>query len=340
MQTARENTRLQNHKSNIQLCDLCRELSLCFLASVCRGAADGVALGASLLPVMSTSDRVRAALDKLAEDVAREAVATKDARDRAPEPVAGWFGDVETMKKTLPGAVIKDLDGSTLWRVPYHSSVQSTAAGPKIKVLPWVDGTPQLKDQAWVKEHLGDALKAVLPGKMPGESNPRPGLRGTIGGVAFTAECAVPGNLVRLVPVEATVDPVEASLDELAEAAGAQWLPRDDGSRRRAPHARSWRQWRLRTRGGPSTCRACRRCRPGARRRSCKQCCHSTVKCPAWAMWHHSRLALLARSTLATRWWRVECHASVLRNAYRSCCPAASPSVGTCRCNPPTANSQ
>ena len=37
---------------------------------------------------------------------AREAAEAIEARERAPDAIQGWFGDVHTMKKKLLGAVI------------------------------------------------------------------------------------------------------------------------------------------------------------------------------------------------------------------------------------------
>ena len=55
-------------------------------------------------------------LRDLAGDIAAIVTSNKEARERPPDVIPGWFhtsGD--TMKATVPGAIFKSVDGNTIY---------------------------------------------------------------------------------------------------------------------------------------------------------------------------------------------------------------------------------
>ena len=121
-------------------------------------------------------------LRDLAGDIAAIVTSNKEARERSPDVIPGWFhtsGD--TMKATVPGAIFKSVDGNTIYTIPFSAPVHMTAEGMKFKVVNLTTrASPQLRDVEWVKANLGGALMSFFPGKRPGAATATPALAARI----------------------------------------------------------------------------------------------------------------------------------------------------------------
>ena len=102
-------------------------------------------------------------LAAMASAAAAEAAAAVQERDRVPDPVLGWYGDGETMRVSMPGALIKSHDGTRFFTVPIANAVKRNADGVKVRVAEWAASDSPLRDADWIKQHCGDALMKFLP---------------------------------------------------------------------------------------------------------------------------------------------------------------------------------
>ena len=89
-------------------------------------------------------------LAAMASAAAAEAAAAVQERDRVPDPVLGWYGDGETMRVSMPGALIKSHDGTRFFTVPIANAVKRNADGVKVRVAEWAASDSPLRDAAWM----------------------------------------------------------------------------------------------------------------------------------------------------------------------------------------------
>ena len=133
-------------------------------------------------------------LAAMASAAAAEAAAAVQERDRVPDPVLGWYGDGETMRVSMPGALIKSHDGTRFFTVPIANAVKRNADGVKVRVAEWAASDSPLRDAAWIKQNCGDAMLKFLPGKLPGSSTARLGLATVVNGGEYTVDAPAAGG--------------------------------------------------------------------------------------------------------------------------------------------------
>ena len=107
---------------------------------------------------MSAPHGVQKARDELAGAVAAVVAGNREARERQPDVVPGWFtpsGDA--LKARVPGALIKAVTGDHPFTIPFVAPVHNTADGLKIKTASKI----QLNSKCWGR--LGQCRRSRMP---------------------------------------------------------------------------------------------------------------------------------------------------------------------------------
>ena len=130
----------------------------------------------------------RDSLNDLSSALAAEATLALDFRGRPPEGKKGWFGDVDTMKKNMPRALVRAADGEAYYSITSTSAVRRVGGSFTTRLGSWemAEGMGNNRSVEWVTDNLGEAVIKFFPGVEAGSSTRHPGLKCVIDGVAYT----------------------------------------------------------------------------------------------------------------------------------------------------------
>ena len=168
-------------------------------------------------------------MQELGTGIALDVSANVEQREAQPDTIKGWASlDNDTLKKSMAGALVKNLNDVPAFIIPARAPVQTKNGERQIKFCSVASGAVSLQNSKWMEENAGDAKTNFIPCKPQGERDERPGYSFTFDGRKYTVVAMAQGGEVK-VKSESTGEVSMLSLLDVTNTIPPQdWLHKDD----------------------------------------------------------------------------------------------------------------